>query len=212
MTDHKLEQEQYYQTIARCLFDLRGSPLILSSQEIQVIEEWEKQCIPLNAVLEGVQSAHEHFKRSRQKRGTFNLSFCSGFVSTAFSQQKERKIGQKSEDQSLDEKIHEIRIQINNFLENIPGEVRFLKSIYEEILDDLSKGELNEDLLEQRDEQVDQKLLYRVSEGLIKQFAKKAGSEYRVTRESEKIQIAQRKYIKNTREKHKIPYVSLYYY
>lgn len=212
MIDQNSGQEQYYQTIARLLFSLRGAPFILSAREIGVIEEWEEHQVPLNIVLEGIKSAYEYFRRNQSFRKSFTLTFCNRFVSFAYHQYRERRIGQKGTDETREKKIKRIKAQVKSFLSDLSKEMSYLKALYQDILDDLSAENLDENVLEKRDEQVDQLLLERAPEGSIEKYKKEVSTQYRVTQESEKIQIARRKYLQNVRKKHKIPYVSLFYY
>lgn len=206
------EQEHYYQTIARLLFNLRGAPFILSPSEIDIIEGWEERHVPLRTALDGMKAAYERFRKNPGSRRRFTLSFCSRFVSTAFSQHRERKVGEKSVGKTRDDRIKKIKAEVRSFLKNISKEVFYLKDLYLEIQDELSLNELKDDTLESRDEQVDQVLLDRAAQSCMDRYRKEAAVEYDVTGEEKRKQIARRKYIKDMRERYKIPYVSLYYY
>ncbi len=206
------DQEHYYQTIARFLFNLRGAPFILSPREIDVIEGWEQRQVPLRTALDGMKAAYEYFRENPGNRRRFTLIFCRRFVSTEFSQHKERKVGEKSAGRDRDERIESIKAEVRSFLRNISKEVLYLKDLYLEILDDLSLDKLKDENLETRDKQVDQVLLDRATQNCMDRYKKEVAVEYDVTGEEERWQIARRKYIKDKRERYKIPYVSLYYY
>lgn len=205
-------QEHYYQTIARFLFNLRGAPFILSPREIDVIEGWEQRQVPLRTALDGMKAAYEYFRKNPGSRRRFTLTFCRRFVSAAYSQHRERKVGEKSAGRDRDERIESIKAEVRSFLRNISKEVLYLKDLYLEILDDLSLDKLKDETLETRDKQVDQVLLDRATRNCMDRYKKEVGVEYDVTGEEERKQIARRKYIKDKRERYKIPYVSLYYY
>lgn len=185
---------------------------MLSASEIDIIEEWEERHIPLNTVLEGIKFAYEHFRKNRGSGKNFTLTFCRRFVSTAFNLYKERKIGKESMGKRKSERVELVKAEIKTFLNNISKEVSYLKIFYLDILEDLSLGEIDEEVLESKDDQVDQLLLEHASPNEMKKHRQKALDEYNITQQSEKNQIANRKLIKTVREKYKIPYVSLYYY
>jgi len=205
------EPEQYYQTIARLLFRLRGAPFILSAREIDVIEEWEHRCIPLNTVLEGMKSAYGRFRRDSRTRN-FTLAFCQRFVLNAFHMHRERKIGKRGRKRAGSERVETVKHEVKKFIDHIPEPVSYLKEHYLEILDDLSLNKIDEDTLESRDDQIDQMLLEHASPDEIETHRQKAAEEFSVNQEAERNQIAKKKFIKEVREKYKIPYVSLFYY
>ncbi len=212
MEHNSLDREYYYQTISRLLFYLRGAPFILSPREIDIIEGWEERHIPLRTALDGMKAAYEHFRKNPGSRRRFQLAFCSRFVSVAFSQHRERKVGEKSVGETRDERVDRIKAEVRSFLKNISKEVLYLKDLYWEILDDMSLNKLRDETLESRDEQVDQVLLDRAAQSCMDRYRKEVAVEYDVTGDKNRKQIARRKYIKDMREKYKIPYVSLYYY
>jgi len=75
------EREQYYQSIARHLISLRGSPFYLSAREMEIIESWESQGIPLSTVLEGLKQGYAAFRVRKAGRGRkFSLLHCQKHV------------------------------------------------------------------------------------------------------------------------------------
>lgn len=212
MNKNQSDQEHYYQTIARLLFRLRGAPFVLSAREIDIIEEWEEQHIPLNIISEGIKSAYENFRKLRSGRKKFTLAFSCRFVSNAFCQHRERRVGKKSVGKTKDERIEMIEAEVRNFIKNISKEVSYLKESYLDILDDLSSDDLDEETLERRDDQVERLLLEYATPSIMDKYRQQVINEYNIIQESEKNRIASRKYIKTVREKYKIPYVSLFYY
>ena len=205
-------QEHYYQTIARFLFHLRGAPFILSPREIDAIEEWEQSQVPWRTALDGIKAAYEYFRKNPGSRRRFSLTFCRRFVSVAFSQHRERKVGEKSAGGDRDERIESIKAEVRSFLRNISKEVLYLKDLYSEIMEDLSLDKLKDETLERRDKQVDQVLLDHATRSCMDRYKKEVAAEYDVTGEEERKRITRRKFIKDKRKKYKIPYVSLYYY
>jgi len=212
MNRESSDQIRYYQTISHFLFNLRGAPFILSAREINIIEEWEGEHIPLDTVLEGIKSAYETFRSDRRYRKIFTLNFCNRFVFRAFSQYKERRVGKKSEGKTDNEKIEMIRSEIKRFINHISKEVLYLREIYLKILDDLSLENIDEEALEQRDEQIDRLLLAHLKKSDRDKHRKDSTGKHQAAQESEKNHIANRRYIKSVREKYKIPYVSIFYY
>jgi hypothetical protein len=212
MNKNDSRPEQYYQTIARLLFSLRGAPFILSPREIDIIEGWEERHIPLNIVLEGIKSAYEYFRKNTRLPKNFTLVFCQRFVSTAYHLHRERKVGKKSVDKTRIERVEMAKAEVKTFINSITKEVSYLKELYLDILDDLSLDKVDEETLENRDEQVDQLLLEHAAPNEMEEYRQRVVNEYNITQESEKNQIAKRKFIKTVREKYKIPYVSLFYY
>jgi len=212
MSRYSSHSERYYQTISRFLFSLRGAPFILSPREIDIIEEWEERHIPLATVLEGIKTAYEYFRKNTGLRRNFSLSFCNRFVSTAYHLFKERKVGSMSVDQTRSKRVEIVKAEVKTFLKHMSKEVSFLKEIYLSILEDLSLDKVDEEALEKKDEQVNRLLVKHAAPQEMERHRQEAVNEYKTTQESDKDQIAKRSLIKTAREKHKIPYVSFFYY
>src|SRR4030042_4296316 len=94
MDERQADKNRYFKDVSRAFLRLRGAPFILSARELHVLAAWEKEGIPLEAVLAGLE-------RAFQRRGTgapagrtrTSLVFCDSFVRRAYDQHRERAVG-----------------------------------------------------------------------------------------------------------------------
>ena len=220
-------KEQYFQSIARHFIYLRGTPFFLSSRELDIIGNWERQGIPLPVVLEGIKAAYIKFKqqRTRQQRmkrplknmarlrgRKLSLVFCQPYVLRAFEQYRNRKVGQRGRAVSGLEKTSKIKAGVKKFLADMPEKVLFLEDVFIQLDADLSQGDINEERLEEIEASIESLLWDKTSPGEIEQAKLDIQDEFQVRDFQELARLARIKVIKRWRDEYKIPYISLFYY
>ena len=209
----KKAREQYFQSIARYFFKLRGTPFYLSPKELSIIDSWERDQIPLKVVLEGIKSAYEVFKqRPGKKNKYFSLSLCQRYIMKHFSVYRERNIGRKKGGTGGRAEIKKIKDEIKRFLSSIPPQTLFLQEVYDRVSKQLSQGSLDEYILEKEEAEVESLILKNASaeekEIVIREVRKEFGPRDR----TELSHLQQIKLIKYYRFKYKIPHISPFYY
>ena len=158
------DQSIYFQTIAQKFIELRGAPFFLSSNELSLIEKWEKAGIPLRVVLEGVKSSFlpgSQKCRTGSRRRARSLSFCEPYVKEAFVLYKERAVGRRPPMAVKTDKKKDILAAVAQFLDGIPRQVVWLEAPFlfvKEILPDCSEGDL-----ERAEEDIEALLVARAS-------------------------------------------------
>lgn len=207
------KRSEYFQSIARYFFKQRGAPFFLSSKELDLVETWERMKIPLQIVLEGIKRAFESaVRKPRRMPKIRSLAYCNLYVLKAFEQYRERKVGHKKRIVEREEKRDRARTEVQMFLKTIPSPIGYLKEPYSRAHKILSKSPFDEEELERIEGEVEE-LLWKNSpneeRGRVKKELK-ADCEFRD--EEEFLRIFRIKLVKALRDKHKIPYISLFYY
>lgn len=206
-------RSEYYQSIARYYFKLRGAPFFLSSAELGIIQKWEKMKIPHAVVLEGIQRAFENYlRRPGKKTKIQTLAYCEPQVLRAFDQHKERSVGSERKKIERSEKRNLARTEIKKFLETLPDQVDYLKEAYSRAQRLLSQSPVDEEKLERIEGEVEELIWENSSNREKERVMKDIRSEYNVDLEEEFLRIHRIKLVKALRERYRIPYISLFYY
>jgi hypothetical protein len=205
-------QSEYYQAIAREFLSRRGAPFFLSPRDLAVIAGWEKNGVPLPVVLEGIGRAFDGLRdRARGTKG-LSLSFCETQVRRALGQHADRGAGRRRAAAPRAKKVARALGEVEAFLRNAAADDRELRSLFEKAAGLLSQPSPDEEALERIDSNVDEWLWARTSR------AEREGQERRTAGElpekgpGEVGAAARTRLVKSAREKHEIPYVSLFYY
>ncbi len=206
------DQENYYQTIAKRLFEIRGAPFILSPKENEAIKTWEKQQIPLNIIVEGIETAFESCTPGLKKK--LRLYNCNRHVMRRFQQYRERRVGKDRQSASSHperDKKDFIQREIRKFLKQAPAETAFLIPLFKTSLTCLRSGSWEEEL-EKRDQQIDTLIWERIPADQKEKAKNAVQREHDVAQSRELERLAQLKTIKQFRETYQVPYLSPYYY
>ena len=84
----------YFTEIEEHFQKRRGTTLLLSTLDWALIESWKEACIPLEAVLRGIDAAFDRYdRRSSRTRKVNSLAFCSQEVLAAAEEMKEAAVG-----------------------------------------------------------------------------------------------------------------------
>lgn len=208
-------REQYYRAISQYVFEQRGAPFFLSSQELNLIADWEKMQIPLRVVLDGLKQAFE-LRRQRAGRQAkfFSLNQCHRFVLEAHKQHRDRRIGGERGvlHKELSVKKDKILSEINRFLIHSPDHLDELNKIFTQLRNALSQGNWDEDYIEKTEAQIEEILVNNATSKERKSASDAAVSEYGVMGSEEFDRIVRLRLIKELREKYRIPYVSPFYF
>jgi hypothetical protein len=212
MDKKKNETGFYFQTIARFFFEQRGSPFFLSSNELDIIEEWEEKGVPVRVVLEGIRDCFicQRTKPGR-KRKIHSLAFCRAFVLRAFESYKGRKVGSGLKTVTEEDRKKQLEQAVDRFLNLCPEEIRELREIFLRVKEMLSQA-VDEESLEQIEQSVERLLVSKAKESEKKGILEEIKEKYPDKKREEQNRILDLRIIKYMRERYKIPYISLYYY
>ena len=211
----KTDQEriEYFQSIARFFFKQRGAPFFLSSKDLDLIARWEKRNIPLPVVLEGIRRCFENYARRPGKKTKIQaLAFCEMHVLRCFDQHRERRIGREGMRVERGKKRERALAEVKRFLEALPSEVDYLKEAYSRAQVLLSRGHVDEEELERVEGEVEALIWDRSPEDEKRKVKREAAAEFNWRDEESLSRISRIKRVKSMRDKHEIPYVSLFYY
>jgi hypothetical protein len=205
-------QSQYYQTIAREFFRRRGAPFFLSPKDVGLIARWEKMRVPLDAVLEGMETAFENFRKGGRSAKVLTLGFCEYQVMKAFGRHTERKAGGGRKTVSRDEKRNNLVREIERFLGAVPPGFEDLRVSFERALVLVRTAEAGEQELERLDDEVDESLWRGGSPEEKGELRRDAVAEFAGKRGLDLEEVVRTRLVKARRDRHKVPYVSLFYY
>jgi hypothetical protein len=168
--------------------------------------------IPMRVVMEGITKSFVNRGSKQHKQSKIlSLSYCQPQVVRSFQQYKERRVGGRKSRPDSDDKRKKARAEVKMFLKLLPIPVTFLKDVYSQAYQLLSQSHVEEEKLELLDEEVERLLVERCLQ------EQPGGGEQKDTRtdrkeNTDKQNISRVKGVKQLREKHKIPYISLFYY
>jgi len=203
----------YFQEIARFFFSLRGAPFVLSSRDMVTIASWEEKRIPLHVVLEGMERAFERYKkRAAGGRRMSSLSFCEPEILKAGAEFRDRGIGRPERGESRERKRKRIRAEVKRFLESSPPKAGFLGDVYREALAVLGRRSAPEDALERLDAKVEDLITREADAAFRAEVDKRIGADFGGHPPEELRRIAAIEMVKRWRERHRVPYLSTFYY
>ncbi len=207
------ERERYFQSIARRLIFLRGSPFYLSAREVEIIEAWESQGIPLDTILEGLKKGYEAFRihKAGRKR-KFSLLHCRVYVGQAFDLYQERGVGQRDAVPASSDKYHQIQAAAKRFLNNPPKTLLSLRGTFQQALDLMSKANGLESRLEELDEKIDGLLFDMASEAEHKRLQQEIQSRHGISDPDELARLVRIQWIKSMRDRYAVPFLAPFYY
>lgn len=200
---------EYFRTISRAFFARRGAPFFLSARDLSLVGEWESRGIPLAVVLEGLERAFDGGGPGRRPEGkVLSLAFCGPQVERAFARHRDRGTGTAARVAPRAEKRDRAAAEAARFLERIPAGLETLRPVFEAAAAALAAAAPDEEALERFDERVDETLAGRAPE------ADRAAAEREAakTRARDRTALAAVLLAKTMRTRHRVPYVSLYYY
>ncbi len=206
-------QEQYYQAIARRLFQLRGAPFVISPRENETIKSWERMRIPLRIILEGIESAFEFCSPGMKKK--LSLNSCHLSVLRRFKQHRDRRVGNRRPNASVttdtDKKVL-IQKEIRIFLSKMPVEASFLAPVFNKVSRRVLPGGGEEAELEKWDQKIDDLIFENIPPAEKEKIRKEMEKEYGLFKSRDLERMVRIFGIKKFREKNQVPYLSPYYY
>jgi len=207
------DRESYSQSITRHLFSLRGAPFLLSAREWEVLESWADSEIGLEQVLEGIKQGYAALRSQRIKRGRkLTLNYCHVFVLQAHAQHQDRQTGKAVRIHSPENKRREIRAAVTAFLRKFPEGLEDLRDTFDKIRAHLDEGGGADEKLELWDEEIDRLLFLRASQEERSRLNHELAAEYGPKDAVELERLVRLKWVKNLRDRFRIPYVSPFYY
>jgi hypothetical protein len=180
-----------------------------------MVRQWEERGIPLRVVLEGIRGSFERTGlRFGKRRKPYTLDYCNSFVLRAFELYEDRCIGEKMKAAPGEDKKRASRIlrEVERFLAHLPEELHILKPVFLKLREKLSGGKVTEEELERAEEAIELLIEESLSEELIETVTAEIRAEFGKIPGTKFDEIFRIKVLKATREKHKIPHVSPFYY
>lgn len=208
-------RERYFRGIADRFIALRGAPFSLSPADICLIEAWESAGIPLETVLEGLEAAFAlRPGRGRAPGKIRTLSFCRAAVERALERSRERDVGRRSPELETrsTEKIKKARTAVDEFLSRRPAGFAALLPEFEKARSLLKAKRPDDEALERLDGKIDAWIRDSAGPARLGDAEAAVDRDHPGLRGPEKESAARIRLVRNLREKHRIPYVSLYYY
>jgi hypothetical protein len=179
---------------------------------VALIARWEKARVPLDAVLEGMERAFENYRKGGRPAGALTLAFCDYQVEKAFAGSRERRAGGTRKTAPRDAKRERLREEIGRFLGKVPAGLEALAAPFAAARAALDDPVAGEEGLEALDDTVDEALWRAAPEGEKARVRKDALAGLAGKRAPDLEDVARMRLVKAMRERHKVPYLSLYYY
>jgi hypothetical protein len=207
------EREQYFQSIARRLFSLRGAPFYLSAREIEIIEAWESQGIPLGTAMEGLKQGYEAFRiRKAGRARKFSLLHCLSHVGRAFDLYQERGVGQRNNSLLPTDKYRQTQAAVKVFLKDLPHPLLSFGGLFHQALDLMSRESGSESRLEELDEKIEDLLFKMASDEDRKKLQREIQSQHGIMEPEELARLVRIQWIKSMRDRYAIPFLAPFYY
>lgn len=207
------DRERYYQSIARLLFSFRGSPFVLSSREMEIVEAWEADGIPLATVLEGMRQGYDAFRRGGMRKGRkLTLVFCHPHVLKAYALLRDRGVGRGEQKVTQEDKCREIGNAVEAFLAELPAPVQDLRDVFAGLQKELICGPCVPERLERLDESIEVQLFHMASQADLARLDREIRDEHGIKNRKELSRLVRIKWVKSLRERYGIPHVSPFYY
>jgi hypothetical protein len=208
-------REGYFRGISGRFIALRGAPFSLSPADLALISSWESAGIPLDVVLEGIEEAFALRPGRSHVAGKIRaLSFCRTSVEQAFARHRERSVGEKRADGGgmTGKKRLAARAEAEDFIRRAPSAVLTFRPEYEKALRLLAAEKPDMDALERLDETIEAALRASAGPGERREAEAAVSRDHPRLRGEAKKAAVEILMVKNIREKHRIPHVSLFYY
>lgn len=206
------EINRYFQAVSRFFLDQRGAPFFLSSKEVEYINEWKNQGIPLQIVREGIQECFLSHRRRPGRRGkVLSLAFCNKFVLRGYEAYRDRKVGSQTKLSHKEDKRLALKKAIDRFLDSCPEDISEVRDVYSRVLEKICEDQ-DERFLEDLELEVDALVIGMASEAERKLIRDEVQAEFRDKNGHELDRIQSLKLVKYIREKYAIPHLPLYYY
>jgi hypothetical protein len=208
-------RDKYFREIAARFIALRGAPFSLSPADINLIFLWESSGVPLSTVLEGIESSFSLRPGRPHVSGKIRtLSFCRMSVERAFERHRDRGVGgnRPPDDKKASAKRAAARTAVREFLGRRSADLVELVPEFETAMVLLAADRPEAEALEDLDGRIEAAL--RALAGAEERLA----AERAIRREHPGLRGAAKAaavgvvLVKSAREKHRIPYVSLFYY
>lgn len=175
-----------------------------------LIARWEKASVPLDAVLEGMERAFANYRKGGRPSGALTLAFCEYQVGKAFAGSRERRAGGTRKTAARDAKRGRLREEIGRFLGEVPPGLEALAAPFASARTVLDGP--GEEGLEELDDTVDEALWRAAPEEEKARVRRDVLAGLSGKRTLDLDDVARMKLVKAMRERHKVPYLSLYYY
>jgi hypothetical protein len=205
--------ERYFQEIARHFLERRGAPFFLSAKDLDLISAWERTGVPLPIVLEGIEKAFAARRAGAAMRGkVLALSFCRAQVESAFERERDRKVGGTRQPTERSDKWTMIRAEVEGFLKSLPNGLGPLKPIFLEAREELAKSSVSDEALERLEADLEKILAARSGAEERAAAQREILAEHKSLRGAALAAAVDLKLVKRFRDRHRIPYLSPFYY
>lgn len=208
-----MEKEQYFQSITRFFLRLRGAPFFMSAQELSLIESWAKIPIPVPEVLAGISTAYQNYRtKPGKKPRIFSLTFCRREVEQAYKAYQDRRTGRNQRKITAANKYRHVLLAVQDFLKHLSPAVKFLEPVFINLAARLEARDIEEAELEEAEGNIEELVFRHTADNEIERIKTELQRSYGILGKKELAQMLKIKLLKEFRDRHKIPYVSLFYY
>jgi hypothetical protein len=160
-----------------------------------------------------MEKAFANYRKGGRPAGALTLAFCEYQVGKALAARAERKAGGTRKAASRDAKGDRLRAEIRRFLDEVPPGLEALAAgPFAKAMDVLGGTGAGENDLETLDDEVDEALWRLAPDGEKAGVLKDVRAGLSGKRGLDPEEVARTTVVKTMRDRHKVPYLSLYYY
>ena len=207
------ERGRYYREIAGAFLKHRGAPFFLSAKDLELVAAWERAGVPLASVLEGIESAFEAARPNARPRGkVLSLAYCEIPVARAWERHRDRKVGGTRKLPPKRDRRAAVRTEIGRFLGAVPPGLEAVGAVFAAAATGLDEGGLSDEDLERLDEKAEALLRAAAPAGEAAAAREAVRTEHRNLARAAVEAAAAVELVKRLRARHKIPYLSPFYY
>lgn len=229
----------YFSEIEETFIRRRGRNLLLSPLDWALIESWQEREVPLHIVVRGIENVFDaHDKKPQNSRPVKNLFYCKDEIESQYANWLDMQSGKSRvpssefqvpssennesglfSDETIAAHLNKLTLELNAAKKTADGQ---LNKVLEKVLRHISefqKSSMNAEKLEGELENLDQRLdkfLLKFTDAETLEKLKTETVE-QVTNYKNQMEadVYQRTFdlmlLKRLRERHKIPYLSLFY-
>ena len=201
----------------------RGSPLLLSPSDFQLVQQWREAGIPKEAILRGID---RYFGRSRRAKRVVSIAYCEDDVRAIWQAYRDGATGEEALEGAsapFDKEhfFHRLREEFTAAIDRVTAEgVPWLTELLAEVrerAEDLSQLSMSEEEIERTLRALDQDIMERLMEregaealSMLQLEARKELEPYRAKMEEAIFEeLITRKIKRVLRDRYQLPHLSL---
>lgn len=113
--------KKYLNKVENFFIEKRGTPFILSSEDVQLILYWFKRGVPEKVIKNGIETVFERLKEKSEEKKINSIKYCAQKIEELFKEEEKkasRSWHSKGEEIDIVSSLNKAKEAINSFFEN----------------------------------------------------------------------------------------------